>query len=526
MDLAKTNAQWLRYLGREVGMFLSCIREMEELADKLDQEREQVVVLDGRTLYLDSAVGVTLAGIKLGVNTDVNGFIYARVADAGGGDWTVTLYKATGGGSGDRICAGTAAAGASVTLAELNSSGVTGAWELPGSPAALADDTQRLFPQVDYQLRAARVLDGTEEKDQISRNAAQAAFRAAAAAMRTTVLPIIRDACARHVSAANPALRGADFAGVGLGFMAQEVANKDRASGVQTASATGQLPFLAQAMADETTGSEQDVAERVVEAAAAVASASNVGSATCDAFTCGEHALPGVITWTVERGLGNGGGGAEQLRGVLKVDGEDRTIDLGLAQVGKEFSGVPGVGPLIFDRVYSKVDDGDHETVGDVDEVAVTGANEQNTDAGILYGLCESDGGSDFNYSFWSSEAHRSARLSSEIVAKALSVAADATLVATGRNRGVGLEIVWVAGSAPNADEEFDLNCNFLSWRNAQNNPDSFTQVVSVTTEALYQRLLGKYFRWALNSDTLGSETIKDGWAKQGTFPPLGGLAA
>lgn len=43
---------------------------------------------------------------------------------------------------------------------------------------------------------------------------------------------------------------------------------------------------------------------------------------------------------------------------------------------------------------------------------------------------------------------------------------------------------------------------------------------LELTSQAVIQRLLAEFFGYHLNSDTAGNETIGDGYATAGTFPP------
>lgn len=82
-----------------------------------------------------------LTGIDIATHTDA-GKVYVRIT--GAGPYTVNLYKASGGGTLDKIATGAGAAGGAVVLAEANSSGVSGSVTLGNPVTPEADDLHYL----------------------------------------------------------------------------------------------------------------------------------------------------------------------------------------------------------------------------------------------------------------------------------------------------------------------------------------------------------------------------------------------
>lgn len=524
-DLGKTDAEWKRFLGEELGgCVLAVIRDAWELDRKLRLEREQVVVIDSRATFHGAVV---LEGVRLGVNTHVTGKLFARLTNNGGGpNKDVKLFKATGGGGGDEVARATAVVpGASGALVAQNGSGLSGSWPLPDPSAESTDDTVVLFPVVDYPLRAKRALDGTQEKD--TQGALFLAERYQAFSVR------LRDALNRFVAEVstyftNIALRGAAFTGGSESSMATESNTQDN-SGNRSTSATGFLPSTKLSMQEETEGSEQDVLERVVTLNEGVFAAANVGlfrTRIAAAPGAQEHAPIGVLNWKCSLGADDGAIGREQFMARLKIDGEDREIELGPAQVGRSSAFRPGVGPFTIERIYTKTGDDAHENLADVDDgagnnlVSVSGENNLNTDEGQLYGLVEETDTGIFSYTFWASATARAQRIAAQIVAKAVGVVADADFVATGYNNFPDFEIAWTAGSAPVDATEFELHLNPARRDRGDGQPDQFTMALVLTSQGVFQRLLADFFGYHLNSDNSGSETIGDGYATAGTFPP------
>lgn len=521
-DLGRSDAEWARFLGLELGgLVLAPGRDLWEIERKFRLEREQCVVLDSRGTFVGM---VQLSGVRLGVNTSVEGFLYARLTNNGGGpNKDIKLYKATG-GSGEVAAASNVAPGATATLTASNSSGLTGSWPLPNPSAETTDDTLIVMPLVDYQLRASRVLDGTAEKDVAARAFLIGLYRQVADQIRQ-----IRQAFLTAVQAyfTRVDLRGAAFTRESHASMATE-ANTQDTSGNRFTSATGFLPFLKLCMQAETTGSEQDVKERAVAAGAGVMDAGNVGQFQVQAHTPREHAKLGRSTWRCVRGVEDDAIGAEQFEGRLKVAGEDQEINLGIAQVGRVCSRVPGIGPFTVERLYTKTGDDDDDNLAATDDggdpkvnlVSVSGENNLNTDEGKFYGLVEETDTDVFSYTFWASATARAQRIERQIVAKATGVVAEANFVATGYNNFPNLKIAWQAGDDPVDATEFELHVNPARRERGDGQPDQFTIDITVQDEGTFQRLLGEFFGYHLNSDEEGSESISDGYATAGTFPP------
>ena len=85
-----------------------------------------------------------------------------------------------------------------------------------------------------------------------------------------------------------------------------------------------------------------------------------------------------------------------------------------------------------------------------------------------------------------------------------------------------GLTVVWTMGGTVSAKTDITLNLNPFKRENSSGRPDKFTITVTLAAGAgLYQTLVAEWLNAALNSDTSGSESIPDEYAKQGTFVPF-----
>lgn len=508
-DLAKTQDQWTRFAGTELGFFLGLLRLLKEGFDTFALERTQLVPYD-TTGNLDD--GMTLAGLDPDDDFDADGFMILRVIDNGGSNFTLEVYKATGGGGGNLVASGSGNTTTTATLAEANDSGVTGTWEVPAGAVADATDDIRIYSLLDWRLRLLTTWDGSTDKDVQSRDDAKAlldtirdGFGTALANVRATV----------SLWATGDARRGPDFLGLRESALAADSARVDDDGNV-TRRRTGFLPALRLAMIDETVGGTQSVLESISSAAAGVFASGNDGQGTLAAHTPFENHPPGLWTWQCAQGKNDGRGGTEEFSGSFKQDDSDATLTVSGLRVGQLFSGPLGFGPVSLLRAPAKTSDGTDLNFDPVASLAVSDEDGNNTDGGILYWRVDEPSAGSFDLSFFNSPN----RLEGDLVAKATGVAAAAVFSATSQN-GSGIQVDWTAGSAPVDLAEGTVDLNFFVSDNGSGVADQFT--VSVTKAAaagLIQTLIGEQLLSFLNSETSGSETIPDAFVKASAFVP------
>lgn len=507
-DLAKTQAQWNKFLKRELALEVSILRLLREVRDQFRFERTQVVVLDSRTGFVGTA-GISLSGVDLNSNTAVGGFLYARIT--GAGPYTVTIYKATGGGGGDAVASGSANANATATLTASNSSGITGTWALPSSVSTTTDDTLILFPIVDYRKRARQVYDGTANRD--------AATMAATIDGIDSVEGLLDQAIASwrgtiRRTRTELGLSGADFMGRSYpeGLIQDSV--RQGASGEVTRIRSGFLPELGEAMEDDTVAGEQDILRRVTAAAAGVFDAANTGLGAVASSTPMEHCPAGVWKFRCVAGTDTGQGGSERFDGTFKASDRDEEFPFSGLIVGQQWTGPFGLGPITLTRTLSKTNDGSNNVFAAASGAVVTGAKDANTDAGVLHVSVTANGGN-WDIAFYKS----SNRTAGELVAQATNIASSAAFVAT-EKRGSGITVSWTLGGTVSAIATITLNLNFFVTQNSDGVPDSFSITTSVSgTPGIMQEIIGDELDYSLNSDASGSESVADGYATAGTFP-------
>lgn len=288
-DLAKTSSQWKDDFFRRFLAFLQVARVVYEQKKRFTKEREQALNLLDANANFDA---VTLSGLKHGVNTDDRGRVFVRVT--GTGPYTVTLYKATGGGGGDAVASGSANAGADATLTASNASGLTGTVTLASSVTAETDDAHYLSTYLDWRKHALNVFasDGTTDKDTQSRNEFEDMLVLLARDCDTMLARIV-------ASLTRFAIRFADGdQGYGREFLSSgataliSATGRQGGSGEVTRTVQGLLVDLRLAMEDDSNG-EQDVVKLTVAGAAGVFASNNTGAGAVASHTPKEHCPAG-----------------------------------------------------------------------------------------------------------------------------------------------------------------------------------------------------------------------------------------
>lgn len=523
LDLGYTDAQWLRFF-REFGMGLQLLRWLREIEDRLRLTRTQYwVSVETTSSYLKTshATPISLSGVNVGVNTGEGGELYARVS--GSGPYTVDLYKATGGGSGDKVATGSANADAAITLAAANSSGLTGTWQLPASVSTTSGDELVVRVCQDFPARLKSVWDedGTYDDDPHSRLAMQdtlaamvSSVRSAKAAVKSIFLPRWGLADGSR----NEQARGNQFLAAGeTRLTAANVTDLGSAGGV-TITRSGLLERLRQAMAGETTGSTQTVVKKVPSGAAGSFRTGNSGQGTVASHTPSERCPALTATFQCTRGVDTGDLGAERFSARLYLAEEDRSITVAEGPVvGQPWSHPNGFGPITIQRTLAKTGDGSNNYFTAASNATVTGATNKNTDAGVLYWAITEPSSGVFTVSFYKS----STLDASYLVAQVTGLSTGASFSATQKN-GSNLQVDWqLGGTESAANGQLQLQ-PFKADNDGAGTPDEFSVEVTLAADpGLLQTILSEELDAYLNSATSGSETIPDALAKASTFFPF-----
>ena len=510
-NLARSDTEWKEGLFRKLGIGLRLGRTLLELRDRFREERIQVLnVMDKNANVHADDGSITLAGVKYGTNTSEDGKLFMRVT--GGPTYTVSLYKATGGGGGDKVAEGTAAASGTATLAEQSSSGLTGTLRLAGSVTGEADDVHYLRPYLDWRKDAKSIFDGSN--DTITGDDSRSLFAfydlandlgASADAMLSRLDTWFSEFL---VSAAdNTRSYGAEWLDSAEGTLISE-ASSDGGSGDITRIRGGVLQDLLLSMQDEATGATQYVVRRLLAGGAATADTGNTGAGAIASHVPEAHCPIGTFYFTCAAGLGTGDGGEEQFRVTFSSSENDDSFAMSeLLTIKQSYKGVLGFGPVTLTRTLSKTGDGSNANLSVVTSGwSTTAESEDNTSAGTLYWRVIANG-SNWDFSFYKAAAMSD---SADLVAKAENIATAAVFTATAK-LGSGLTVTGQAGSGPVTTTSGTLVLGFFTVQNASNKPDRLSLAVTQTSTGKGQWLFHKLLDFKANGTAAGAETIDDG---------------
>lgn len=504
-DLGYTDAQWTRF-SRELGVWLRIGRTMEENRRRYSRERIQVRKLNDTTPYFTALSFSAMS--NYGTSCDEEGRVYIRIV-ANGSNWDINVYKATG-ASGLVAQATNVAASGTKALTAQNSSGLTGSVTLGGSISGDATDNLQALLLPDWKRESLLIFpsDGTTSDDTYSRQAFEG-FLQTAARLEQQKLAAWRSAMAQWATSApgNPVARGSDFMKERLSSLITEVPDQDSSGGVSR-DLTGFFPVMKQAMADETTGSTQDIAERVVAASSITFGSNNTGSGTMAAPTPDDHAPIGEWVFKCERGLGNGYGGDEEFSLIFTGadDSDDQTLTGGVnLKIGQSYSLPRGGGSVTLVRSFTKTGDATNADAGAASTFTFSGETENNTDSGAVYCTIAANG-TNWDFKFYKA----SARNTGDLVAQATNVATAATSQEASARNGSGLTIVFDVGSGPTDTNTFTIDANYFSVENSANVPDEFRFNTTLTSSGKASRVLAELLGAELNGITSGSEQIDD----------------
>lgn len=519
-NLAKTQAQWTRLLGREVAAsFFAPMREAREAFDKFSRERTQIIPLTQSA----NVAALTITGADGGVNMSAGAELWLRFT-ANGGNWDVEIFKAAGAGGGDLVASVTNLAdGGTDDLDEENSSGIGGSITLGAAVVAVADDSYKVLVVVDYLARLPKVFTQTDgvEQDPRGRQLLTALY-GRIRDRRQADITDIRDTLTAYMctkeSRSSPLARGNAFNNSAETSLASDVAVDDGESGNVSRKRGGLFPTMSINMQDEATAGEQDIPRRVVAAGAGAFDSGNSGLGTVASHTPSEKSPIGVWTYKCTDGADTGALGRESFSGEFAAtDGSGETFTFSGVRVERDFTGPRGIGPFRIRRTYSKTGDGSNLNLAAVTTGILSGESDANTEegTGVLYWKIVANG------SNWDIEFYRDS-LRTKLVAKATNYATGAAFQATEQNAS-GLTVTWTVGSAPVASTVGTLSCNPFFVENASRGlPDRFTITTSLSGAAgVWQTMLAEELDATLNSDTAGSASIPDAYCMQGTFPPF-----
>lgn len=510
-DLRKSKAEWLRFVGREVGSaFLAALFELQELEERYSKQRTRVVAINDVDGVIGSR-GVQLSGVDLTRNTTLDGQLYARITGPQAPS-TISLYRRAGGLAQHLVAQGQGDTGTIVDLTEQNDSGLRVRWDLPQNAARQPGDRLRLFCVPDWLTQLDRIWDGSAPKDLEAREVFQDALERVALNMADS-RRVILDAL--ELFATGLGSRGAEFLQASSAALFTDSAAPRDPSGAVARRRGGFLPALSRAMTDDSRAGPQSLARRVVVAGPGVFAPTNRGKGRVLVHTPREFCPAARWTFRCARGGDTDHGGREEFAATVKLAGEDTELGFSGLVVGQSFSGPLGIGPLTLERSYTKQGDPNHASLAEETAAKTVGERNGNTDNGVLHWRVTL-GPNGWDVSFYLS----STRAEPDLVAKAEGASSSAAFVARERSAS-GLTVLWKLGPNPQDGAAGSLDCNFFVVEGPEGEPDELVIVTEVLEQGLYQQLLAEQTGGALKSAPPGQETISDAYVRAGSLMSL-----
>lgn len=502
MNLGLGQTTWNRFMA-ELGLFLGVYKVLRNEKRRYSTKRNRLQLRQvGNGNGFTN--GFVLTGVKLGVNTDVKGRIFVRITD--GTPNTVSLYKATGGGSGNKVAEGTAADNGTVTLAEANSSGISGTVPIGVVSANESDDKHYLEVYPDWGLRASALWDGSVNEDFASLKAFN------------DMLPFMEQLVDSQIavlkaSASNwLANRGKILMQSGQTKAIDSRVKSD--GGVVITSYAGLLEDIRRNMADETTPSAQTVVKNARTAGSPTFSSDNNGQGSASAPVVTEFAPIGTITAVCSADSSI----ARQLFDLSLTDPDGNTVTAETQlQVGKTFSDPNlGIFGLLVSPSYSYDAANDHDFATPADW-SFEGQSDSNTNDGVLYFKIVAGTTDPTKKAI---EVYKSSSYANNQLVAKTDEGADGDVVALKQRNSSGLTGIGKIGSSTTAGHTCTFNLNpFRAGDDEGGIADEFTIAVTSTSRGDFQEGIAQLFDFYLNSATSGSETIDEGLLSRGTFP-------
>jgi hypothetical protein len=432
----------------------------------------------------------SISGVKIadGVrNLDASGALWVRVT-ANGGNWDIHVYKAVGAAS-EVMNATNVAAGATATLAQANSSGLSGSCLLSASVmAAIAADTYRLQVYLGYPEYDRQIFDGSQQEDGRIQNDQGAINKSIGAALLSLITQLNRSG-----ESQNQLLQiGRIWQLPGnLDYLDKTPTNNEDVVTVQT---DGVLPRENQNWKDNTI--VQSVAPQTFAAGAVSYASGNVGQGVLTVGAVGSNIKAGRIDVVCSQDT------LPSQRFIVTFTPADGTSPIvGANPLTISASWTDPEIPVTLSLVPTYVTTGATTQIASVANItAITGVTADFSNAGILYVKVVASGGG-FIFQFYADSGY------TLLVAQSPIVAANTAFMATEQNHS-GITVGWKSGSAPTDGSLFNVNIQPFTKGSPTLPADSMSFTLSQTAAGRIQDMMRRYHDYKFYDG--GSTTIPD----------------
>ena len=505
---------------KRLGVPVAMIADVREFADRFRLNRERLVLEKELNGVLSK---FSLTGIRIGENTDADGIIYIRVfdEDPGAGQAKVRGYTSAASrtaDAGDHIFTGSAADGGTVTLAEANSSGVSGTVVI-GTVSA-NDSNPILRVLLDWRKHVRNVFGGEVDDKLDDDPELSAALTIAIAGIGDALERALNSAAVGALDAVIMRTLRTEFSSTSSTPVTVQ-RSVDSSNGAVSLRYGGVLADVDNDMEDNTGGSgEIHILPFDLSAGSVTGDGDNAGAFSASGPTLLNNARVGRYTFRLVKEFNSAG--REEFQAELKLSDEPTTIrGTGRLRVGAVYRDPDlGISSLTINRSFTKTDDAGNADLAAASAVSsIDGETTGNTASGQL-GVQIDANASNWDISFYKT-TDTSQFTSANLVAKATNIATAAVFTATEQN-GSGLTVSWQVGSAPTDTNTVTLDINQFEIQEIGGNlvADSFYfDVTKGTNRGRFSEIISRAKRIGLNSDA--SASVDDSFARANTFAEL-----
>lgn len=370
-DLGKTQLQWTDFT-REFTQYMNPYRLVLQSFLRVKRARTLILEQFEETGASNLLTNWSLTGAKRGVNLTESGQLFVDVDDEtpGVGQAQVQLYKDSAKGAPDLVAQGDSADSSTVTLAEQNSSGLSGTVDIGVIAANITDVVLSL--QIDEKLKADAVFSA--DTLGITAKGKFISLMVTAEGRLSALLSTIKS----DIESNFILTKMADFIKTTTTTIISS-AEADDANGDTVVTYTGILQEFLDAMEDETTAGAQSVLPNTVTPGSPAYDPDNSGVGVLSVVSSEEHAPSGVLEFVCTSGSADT---LSELFSVNLISDTGGVIASGTElEISKNWeSALLGV-RLLLSRTITDVNDGSAQ----VDTYIVNGETLTNTDGGKLY---------------------------------------------------------------------------------------------------------------------------------------------
>lgn len=493
-NLGLTQAKWQEKF-RMLGIKTSAMNQLRAL---LRHYRDRATRIREKFDQSAQLSNWSLTGVKIGVNTDHNGQLYVDAIVAGP-NVTVDLYKDSAKAAPDKVATGVVAFPATLTLAQANSSGMSGSVVTAGGFVTDQDIILQAIQALGLRIdNAYPVEDATDSASKnrlqiVVQDTLQVRSRELQQSLKSAVDSELRVWLKKWTEAPDSVISDGDI-------MTYEYDTADNVITIKKEK--GILPWFFDCMNDDATAGAQTILKNTITVGSLVKDADNVGDLNLSSTSTRENALSGKVRFTVvDETIGSEQLEIEHILNEPLTDATEIMKAENRATIKKAWiDGKIGFG---FTPVRpAPTETGDNFNL--LSNYIVTGETSANTDDGVIYFRLEREPANVWRLTAYTDGAHANTIGNGT----ATGTVGNENITITGLGISITTTLDKTAANANlpaigNNDNDIQINLEVLK------EGDSFSVTLTSDYAGEYQSDLAYY--WHAQAPSAAVPTIKDG---------------